>query len=147
MTGILVPLLLGTFIVLQGAINRRVSMENGLAAAVLLNSSVLFTVSVAFYLLSKDSQTGHLPGGPDAAGFTFRAWYLLPGLLGFGIVTGVPWSIGRLGALKVFLGLIAAQLVASLIWDATVELRPVTWIRVGGSLIAFLSAALVMWKG
>ena len=144
MTGILLPLILGTFIVLQGAFNRRISAENDLASTVLLNSSVLLAASVVFYLVARASQP---EGGPGTTGFGFRAWYILPGLLGFGIVAGVPWGIERFGALKVFVGLIAAQLVASLAWDAAIELRPVTLVRAGGSLIAFLSAALVIWKG
>jgi len=147
MTGILLPLLIGTFIVLQSAFNRQISAEIGLAPAVLFNSAVVLAASVVFYLLTRAFQTAGMAEAPGAAGFNFRAWYVVPGLLGFGIVAGLPWGIERFGALKVFVGLIAAQLVASLIWDATVELRPVTLIRAGGSLIAFLSATLVIWKG
>lgn len=68
-------------------------------------------------------------------------------MLGFLIILGMPLAIARLGAVQSVLLLIAAQLGASLAWDALAEGRPATLARVVGSALAFAGAALAVLKG
>lgn len=144
----LVPLLCGLAVVAQAGLNRRFAGQWGLLSAVLMNMVVATVATFGVYAVARS-----VPGlWPEASvgqgrfdGFT--PWHLLPGLCGVLIVIGMPWAIGRLGAVQSGLLLIVAQLVTSLVWDALVEGRPATLARVVGSAIALAGAAIVVWKG
>ncbi|NVJ23624.1 MULTISPECIES: DMT family transporter [Myxococcus] len=144
----LVPLLCGLAVVAQGGLNKRFAGQWGLLGAVLMNMVVATVATFAVYAVARS-----VPGlWPEAAstqgrfsGFTF--WHLLPGLCGVVIVVGMPWAIGRVGAVESVLLLMAAQLATSLVWDAMVENRPATLARVLGSVVAFSGAAIAVWKG
>lgn len=146
-----VPLLCGLAVVAQGGINRRLAGQWGLVGTALVNTLVVLVVALGLYALTRtapellpQSFVGTGNGGGSRG---FSLWYLLPGLCGVLIVLGMPWAIGRMGAVQSALLVIAAQLLASLVWDAMVEGRPATLARVVGSAIAFLGAAIVVWKG
>ena len=146
-----VPLLCGLAVVAQGGLNRRLAGQWGLVGTTLVNTLVVLVVALGLYALTRTAPE-LLPqgfaGAGNAAGMRgFSMWHLLPGLCGFLIVMGMPMAIGRMGAVQSVLLLIAAQLIASLIWDALVEGRPATLARVVGSAIAFAGAAIVVWKG
>jgi hypothetical protein len=67
-------------------------------------------------------------------------WYhILPGIIGFCFVFIIPLVIMEVGTLPVFLGVIAGQIVMSIVWNACYENMPVNSIRVAGAL-------LVVWK-
>lgn len=144
----LVPLLCGLAVVAQAGLNRRFAGQWGLLGAVLMNMVVATVATFAVYAVTRA-----VPGlWPEASpGHTrfegFTPWHVLPGLCGVLIVIGMPWAIGRLGAVQSGLLLIVAQLVTSLIWDAMVEGRPATLARVVGSAVACVGAAIVVWKG
>ena len=143
----LVSLGLGAIAVLQAAINRKVAAVWGLAPAVLLNTVVLLVVAGAFLgtalrglgpfarFVAEDARLGQL-----------RWWWVLPGLLGFALVAGLPWAVARVGALQVFVGVVAAQMVTSLFWDALVEGIPATGARALGAALAIVSVVLVAWR-
>ncbi|MEW6057943.1 MAG: DMT family transporter, partial [Bdellovibrionota bacterium] len=83
----------------------------------------------------------------DKSSFSnFSWWHVVPGLCGVTIIAGISLGIGRIGALKVFVGMIGAQLLGSLIWDAWIEQTPVTLTRVVGSVLALLGAVMVSLK-
>ncbi|GHG66263.1 DMT family transporter [Comamonas sp. JC664] len=144
----LVPMLCGLAVVAQAGLNRRFAGQWGLMSAVLVNMVVATVATFAVYMAVRT-----VPGlWPEAAagqgrlsGFT--PWHLLPGLCGVVIVLGMPWAMSRLGAVQSALLLMAAQLITSLVWDAMVEGRPATFPRVLGSGVAFMGAAIAVWKG
>ncbi|WP_426754564.1 DMT family transporter [Myxococcus sp. Y35] len=144
----LVPMLAGLAVVAQAGLNRRFAGQWGLMSAVLVNMVVATVATFGVFLVLRA-----VPGlWPEAAagqgrlsGFT--PWHLVPGLCGVVIVLGMPWAMSRLGAVQCTLLLMAAQLITSLVWDAMVEGRPATLPRVVGSCVAFLGAAIVVWKG
>ncbi|MCP3063840.1 DMT family transporter [Myxococcus sp. K38C18041901] len=144
----LVPLLCGLAVVAQGGLNKRFAGQWGLLSAVLMNMVVATVATFAVYAVAR-TVPGLWPEAGAAEGrFSgFTPWHLLPGLCGVVIVVGMPWAIGRLGAVQSVLLLMAAQLVTSLIWDAMVEGRPATTARVLGSAVAFAGAAIAVWKG
>jgi transporter family-2 protein len=83
----------------------------------------------------------------NKSGFSvFKPWFLVPGVLGFFIVTGIPLAISRLGAFKGFLGIIAAQLVGGLLWDFIVDGSSVSSTKITGAILAITGAALVFSK-
>jgi bacterial/archaeal transporter family-2 protein len=145
---LLLPVLLGLASVLQAGFNRQISRSYGLPTAVLLNTCVLLVVASALFFWSLGSPQS-VPAAlrPSQRSGSPALWYLLPGLLGFCLVAGIPLAISRIGALKAFVLLIGAQLVGSLVWDAWVEARPVNVVRVAGAVISFLGAVLVSLKG
>ncbi|WIG92856.1 DMT family transporter [Myxococcus sp. SDU36] len=144
----LVPMLCGLAVVAQAGLNRRFAGQWGLMSAVLLNMVVATAATFAVYLAVRA-----VPGlWPEAAAGQgrlsgFSPWHLVPGLCGVIIVLGMPWAMSRLGAVQSALLLMAAQLLTSLVWDAMVEGRPATLPRVLGSSLAFMGAAIAVWKG
>lgn len=144
----LLPLLLGFAAVLQGGLNRQIASAIGLSQAALLNSLVLMLATGGLVLWTR-YQPQDLPPffhlKPGLPGLSW--WWLLPGLLGIGLVTGIPWAIARLGAFPVFLGILTGQLVLSVVWDAVVEQRPMTLVRLLGAALAMVGAWLVGRQG
>jgi transporter family-2 protein len=141
---ILLSVFLGFCAVLQSALNRRMASGWGLAGPVFLNCLIFLFWGTTLYLVAR-SLPQSLPEffRPRGELSQFRLWYLLPGTLGFCLVAGIPVAIYRIGAFKVFLILMSSQMVASLLWDATMEAKPITALRVGGALLGALGAGLV----
>ena len=148
----LVPLLCGLAVVAQAGLNRRFAGQWGLLSAVLMNMVVATVATFAVYMVAR-SVPGFWPEAAAPAGGQGRffdgltVWHLLPGLCGVVIVVGMPWAISRLGAVQSALLLMGAQLLTSLVWDAMVEGRPVTLARGVGTAVAFVGAAIAVWKG
>ncbi len=140
----LLPFAVGVAAVLQGVLNRRVMSEWGLSAAVLLNSLVFLVVSLGLLALAR-SRPELFPDSfaPSASWSTLAWWFILPGLFGMVIVLGIPWAIDSLGAARVFVGIVAAQMVASLVWDHFMEGVELSLERVGGTVLAVVGAWLV----
>ena len=130
-----VALVLGFFSVLQGGLNRRIASEIDLGRATLLNGLVF--VLVAFVGWQIGSRLQWFQG---SSGFPFKWWWLIPGTLGAALVLGIPFSIQRIGAVRTFVALIAAQIVFSALWDQLVEHQPVTSLRLIGGGLAILAA-------
>ncbi|MCY1020278.1 DMT family transporter [Pyxidicoccus sp. MSG2] len=147
----LVPLLCGLAVVAQAGLNRRFAGQWGLLSAVLMNMVVATVATFAVYVVARSVPgfwpEAAAPGGSGRFFDGFTVWHLLPGLCGVLIVVGMPWAMGRLGAVQSALLLMAAQLLTSLVWDAMVEGRPATLARVVGSALAFAGAAIAVWKG
>lgn len=144
---LLIPLSLGVVMVMQGALNRRISLVWGLLPTALLNAAIFWALVTGCYLWART-------GSGPLASFVHRdlslrdmqAYWLLPGLFGFAIVLGLPWSIQRLGALHTFVVVVAAQMAASLLWDRLAEGIAIDARRLLGALLAVAGALLVSWK-
>ena len=144
MAWLIFPLILGVFAVLQGTLNRRVAELWGLAPTVALNTAVFIVASIIMWLAVRSSPERFPPIFRDRLDpSSFSWWFLVPGLLGFTLVAGIPWAIAKLGALQVFVGIVAAQMVVSVLWDAKIEQIPLTANRVVGALLAIGAVVLV----
>jgi len=140
---ILLPLCLGAVAVLQATLNRQIAERWGLAPAAILNTSIAVLCSTALlvYCLASGSRSGLLrvtfePGA-------LRWWWLLPGAFGFAIVVGLPWAVGKAGALPTFVSMVAAQMLASALWDRFA--LGIAWdgSRALGAVLAIASVWLV----
>ena len=144
----LLPALLGFAAVLQGGLNRQIASQWGLAAAALFNTLVLLLAVLGLLLLARWRPELMPPFFQLRGGLTdIRWWWVFPGLCGLALVAGIPWTISRIGAFPVFLGILSGQLIMSLAWDAFVEHRPVTTLRLVGAGLALLGAFLVGKRG
>lgn len=144
----ILPFVLGAMAVMQGGLNRQISRDWGLGGTVFLNSLMLVFGGCILYLITRLSPETLPEIFRDKGSFkSFSWWFVLPGLFGLSLVTGIPISIQKLGALKVFVALIGAQLVTSIIWDAAIEGMAISPVRVLGALLSFGGALLVALRG
>lgn len=145
MIGIVVPLVLGSISVIQAGLNRQIAFRWGLGGAVAVNAAVLVSC-VAIYLVVGASQREASILARPLAWSAINWWWVLPGLFGFAIVTGLPFVLARAGALAVFVGVVAGQMAASLAWDAWVEGIVPSVPRALGALLTIGGVVLVSWK-
>lgn len=103
---ILLPLIVGFSIVLQGTLNRAYSGNIGMGSAIFMNGVVFFVASMIYWYFNRMA-------GFDWGQITF--WHVLPGLFGFLIVLLTPLSIGAIGGTLTFALIIASQLILSLV--------------------------------
>ncbi len=143
----LIILSLGFATVLQGGFNRQLAEAWGLPLTLVVNSFFVLAFSCVYlglaYLLAPQDIKIHSSTELVKA----LSWKsILPGLFGFLFIFGIPFVLAKKGALQVFVGLVAAQLIASLLWDHFAEdISPSAW-RVGGTLLAMLGALIVAFK-
>lgn len=141
---ILLPMLLGCIGILQGALNGQVANTIGVAQATLITNIGTVIICLVFYFMVKTYS--HLV--PEffqvkAPLSTYKWWYIFPPLFGFLIIAGMPLAIAKLGAVKVTVGLIAAQMITSVVWDLVVEGISLNVMKLVGILFAFLSVTFI----
>jgi len=69
----------------------------------------------------------------------FDLWFFS----GYSIILGLPYAMTELGALKVFVGFVAAQVITSLLWDGFVDGIEMTAYRVLGATLSIAGVVLV----
>ena len=139
--------LLGALAVLQATINRHIALQWGIAPTVALNAAVIGVVAALFYAAVRVGSVGNeFVLHPGASLAQMKWWWVVPGLIGFALVAGLPYAVDKIGALRVFVGVVAAQMITSLVWDAAFEKTPATLVRVLGAGLAVVSVLLVSWK-
>jgi uncharacterized membrane protein YdcZ (DUF606 family) len=141
----LLPLFLGLTVVTQGTLNRRVSADWGLASTVFLNATVFFGVSLLLIIAVQVSPK-FFPEYLKVQSFDlskFKSWFLIPGLCGFFLVLGVPWSLQVNGPSKTFILLIVAQIILSLVVEKFFFAGNPSSMKILGALIAAIGAVIV----
>ncbi|MEM6955132.1 MAG: DMT family transporter [Myxococcota bacterium] len=136
----LVSLSLGSMAVLQAALNRRIATAWGLAPAILLNGIVVLVLCGAFYGAARRGWIDAVAEGASVGSMSLT--WLLPGVFGFLLITGLPWAVGQIGATRVFVGVVFAQMATSLIWDRLVESIALTPSRILGAVLCAAGVAL-----
>ncbi len=141
---IIIPLFLGCIGILQGAINRQVSMQIGLAQASLITNLATVVMCTVFYFIVKKNPLFFPAFFQVKADFiTYKWWFIFPPIFGFLIVSGMPYAISEIGAVKVTVGLIAAQMITSVAWDYFVDNITLNPLKIGGIIFALLSVTLI----
>ncbi len=142
-------LYIGVAAVLQAGFNKEIAKYWGYGGAVFFNSIVLCIASLILIIVVQmlPSQSSGLIQElkPKWDLSKFSLWFIIPGIMGMSIVLGVPLAISKLGAVKVTVGVIGAQLLASLLWDVYAEGMPVQFTRVLGVTLAFLGALVSLY--
>lgn len=141
----LLPPILGAAVVCQAILNWQFSESLGLATAVLINAGVFFAAAAMLWLgtrLMPDLFPDFLKPGP--AGFEANATLLVPGLCGFLLVLGAPWSLQKVGPSMTFVLLVGAQIVLGVFADKWIfDLDP-AWTKWLGAGLALVGAVLVV---
>ncbi len=140
---LLFTIFIGLSSIIQAGLNRQMSTPWGLPSTVLLNAIMFLAASAVYFALAKWGWVQLPEALKERQGFeNLQWWYLLPGLLGFIFVIGLPYSIARIGALQVFVGLVVAQMVGGLFWDRFVEGLDWSFSRVLGAILAVVALVL-----
>lgn len=140
----LLPATLGIAVVMQSGLNRKIGSLYSLPIAVLLNSMVLTTLGICVYLFSRRNADAETVETFVGALSKFQWWYVIPGMLGYCLILGLPFSVSRVGALRTFLVLLVAQIAFSVLWDAYVEGYPITLPKLVGAAISLTGIAVVI---
>ncbi len=144
LTSLLIPLCLGMIGILQGGLNRQIANSIGVAQATLISNFVTVLICISFYLIVK-TWPAFFPEffKVKAPLTTYQWWYIFPAIFGFMIVAGLPYAISEIGAIKVTILLIVAQMMTSVLWDIFVEKIPMTTMKTLGMIAAMVSVALI----
>lgn len=139
-----VPFVLGIAAVLQATLNRQIAANSGLAAATALNMAIAAGCAFAFaaWCATRGAADGVMRWSPDVS--AFRAWWVVPGVVGFLIVLGLPWSVQRIGALSTFVALVGAQMLTSALWDHFAGGIPLSATRIAGALCSLAGVVLLV---
>lgn len=141
---LLIPLFLGTITILQGAINKQVAGKLGVIQTALIGNTATLIICIVAYFWARQNEESLPPILKIKMPLTtYEWWYIFPAIFGFFIVAGMPLAISKLGAVKVTVGLVAAQMITSSLWDIFVESTPLNWQKALGILLA-LSSVLVI---
>lgn len=141
---LIIPLILGSITILQGAINKQVAGKLGVVHTALIGNAATLVICIAVYFWAKQNEETLPPILKVKMPITtYEWWFIFPAIFGFLIVAGMPLAISKLGAVKVTVGLVAAQMITSSLWDIFVESTPLNWQKAIGILLA-LSSVLVI---
>jgi bacterial/archaeal transporter family-2 protein len=144
----ILPFLLGAASIVQSSLNKAIGETKGLSTACVVNGAVVVCASLLVFIVSYlfPQYFAEVITFNQANKWIFKWWYLIPGLLGFIAIFVIPLEMIKIGALPVFLGVIAGQIVFSLLYDYYFQKTPIETIRIVGAILTFVGAVLVSWK-
>ncbi len=140
---IVFSIMAGTFGVWQAGMNKVVADSLGFTASLLFNG-VFFLVFNFIFFVYVYMKPDVLPSEFSIhwAFSDFKWWWIVPGFMGFALVMGLAVSIGRIGAVQTIAVSIAAQVFASIAWDAYSGDFELNQWRVAGALVTLLGAVV-----
>ncbi len=143
----LIPIAVGISGILQGGFNRNMSNQLGLAQALLLgNILVLFYSVILYFAAAKFPESLPDMFRLKAPLATFKWWYIFPSLFGLIIITGIPLGISKIGAVKVTVLIVVAQMVTSILWDVFVDKLPINAMKGLGLLFSLIAVACTLYS-
>lgn len=136
----IIPLAVGAAGIIQGGLNKAMSQNMGLTMALFIGNALVVVYSVFLYILATKSpeSVSDLFKLRESA-IDFKWWYIIPSICGFLIITGIPFGISKIGAVKVTVLIVAGQMVSSIFWDIFVEKLPLNTMKGLGVLFSILS--------
>lgn len=143
---LILPLILGVTVVMQGTLNRQIGLNHGLATALLINSIVFLVLNVVVYVLAKYTPSifpEFIQVRDSDAPYNWK--YMVPGFCGFLLVLGLPWAIDNIGAAKALLLLIISQIIAGFVWDYMNAEAPMHWLKFAGAALTMVGGALILF--
>lgn len=142
--GILAAMIVGAVGVVQGAFNKNISGEIGIAQTAVVGSIVTLLSAVIFYVVVKASPDLMPEYFRIKAPFThYKWWFPIPAICGFIFIAALPVAFANLGAVKASIVMIAAQMIVSVAWDYFIDGVEVNLMKLGGILLAFGSVVMI----
>ncbi|MCF8059353.1 MAG: DMT family transporter [Bacteriovoracaceae bacterium] len=143
----LIPIAVGVSGILQGGFNRNMSAPLGLAHSLLIGNVLVLIYSIVFYF----GVLKYPEAFPDffrarAPLSSFKWWYIIPSICGFIIISGIPFGISKIGAVKVTVLIVVAQMITSIIWDITVDKVPVNTMKALGLFFSIIAVACTLYS-
>ena len=143
MWGILVALLSGALMSLQGIFNTEVTKQSSIWAAAGWVQLTAFAVCLAAWLIAgRDDLT--------TIGKVEPKYLLLGGVIGAGITLTVIKAMNQLGPAKAALLIVVAQLIVAYVIELLglfgVDKEPLEWRKVIGMVIALIGVTIFQWK-
>ena len=143
MWGILVALLSGALMCIQGVFNTEVTKQTSLWVSTGWVQLSAFLVCVAAWIFT----------GRDSIGALWQVenkYTLLGGVIGAFITITVIQSMGSLGPAKAAMLIVISQLIVAYIIELLgwfgVEKKPFTWQKVLGMVVAILGIVIFKWE-
>lgn len=142
---ILLAWVAGLAAVIQSGVSRKLAERAGLASALhVSNLIVLIGGVVILTLISATSRSDFADLLRIKLNYrTWSWWFLLPGAMGLFVITVMPFTILRVGALTVFVAMIFGQVLGSLIWDRFAEGMPFDKWRIIGCVLTLAGATMI----
>ncbi len=136
----IIPLILGAFSILQAGINKQISYKLGFLHTTFIGNTLTFLICLAIFVVGRmwGSEAPSYLRSKESL-FHFEWWYLFPAFCGFSLVFLLPLAFQKIGAVKVTIGMIAAQMITSALWDYYVDHLPFNWGKILGITFAILS--------
>lgn len=142
--GILAAMLVGFVGVIQGAFNKNISMELGVAHTAFVGSIVTLLAAAVFYLVVKASPDTFAEFFKIKAPLShYKWWFPIPAICGFIFIAALPVAFAELGAVKASVLLIGAQMITSVAWDYFIDGVELNMMKVGGLALAFVSVLMI----
>lgn len=143
-TIVLLCVLAGCAMAVQGGLNRRIADLWGASPTILLNGlSLCVAATLTIWLASRSDTAFASLIGPKPGALTRPLWwYVVPGLLGFFMLMVMPGAIAKIGLTQAFLLLLAGQLFAALVWDRWIGGMSISLSRIAGVSLVFVGSWL-----
>lgn len=143
----LIPIAVGISGILQGGFNRNMSEPLGLAHSLLIGNILVLIYSLVFYFgVVKYPEFFPEFFKVRAPLSTFKWWYIIPSICGFVIISGIPIGISKIGAVKVTVLIVVAQMMTSIIWDLMVDKVPMNTMKSLGLLFSIIAVACTLYS-
>jgi uncharacterized membrane protein YdcZ (DUF606 family) len=131
-----IPFLLGALTVVQAGLNAKAAATLGLHRVVLINAITLLFCALLSYLIFGFKRA--TPDTPLSLSWTFALQVIVPGVIGYSIVIGGPWSVAQWGATRTFVLFVGAQLLAGVLWDYFDTGLPPPTLKIVGVVLTWL---------
>jgi len=136
----IIPLAVGAAGIIQGGLNKTMSQNMGLTMALFIGNALVLVYSIFLYFLAtKSPESVSELFKLRASTIDFKWWYVIPSICGFIIITGIPFGISKIGAIKVTVLIVAGQMITSIFWDIFIEKIPINTMKSLGVLFSILS--------
>lgn len=139
---VLIPILIGAATILQSGINKDIGSKYSLSLAILFNGVILTLLAIGFFAQQNIFSSEPISGFRSFFS-EFKWQYLLPGILGFFVITGIPFAISKSSATKVFVLLVTTQTLGSMLWDYFADAKEIGLKQIIGVILA-LSGILTL---
>ena len=144
MTGIIIAIVSGALMSIQGVFNTGVTRQAGIWTTSAFVHLTALAVCIAAWFI------GGREGSFSAVFGVDQKYMLLGGAIGAGITWTVIKSMDQLGPAKAALLIVIAQLIVAYVIELFglfgMDKSPFEWRKAGGLLLALIGIAIFQWK-